>query len=96
MRFIYRSGRSPFPNAARAVGRQYERKREEHIVAFEGVQTSYIRGVIQVVHGESDDKSRGKAGYRRSLGRVTLRDGVFGLNDAFPGMLDRRFRRLPM
>ena len=82
MRFIYRSGGSPFPNAARAVGRQYDRKHEEHIVASEGVQTSYIRGAIQVVHGESDDKSRGEAGYRRSLALSQVTNVTTSIEDA--------------
>jgi hypothetical protein len=43
-----------------AVATQIEKKHEYLIAAFESVQTSYIPGVLQVVHGKLGHKSRGK------------------------------------
>ena len=40
---------------------------DQHIRPIESVQTSSIAGVIQVAHGEFDDKSCGKERYQRSL-----------------------------
>lgn len=51
------------PSYSLTRGKQYEK----HIDNFEGIQTRYIPGTVQVVHGDVTDQSGGSVRHQRGI-----------------------------